>query len=76
MSLLLKNCRLRQRDGLWDVHCQGRSIHVIGRNLDLPAERILDLESRLLVAGLYRPSYPFWTKSTSWDSVRKTVSGL
>lgn len=74
MSLLLKNCTLRHRDGLWDVYCQGKTIEKIGQALDLPAETVIDVEGKLLVPALIDPHIHL-DKVNILDSVRKNVSG-
>ncbi|NLA81373.1 MAG: amidohydrolase family protein [Clostridiaceae bacterium] len=74
MSLLLKNCSLRHREGLWDVYCQGSKIHEIGQGLDREAETVLDLEGKLLVPAFIDPHIHL-DKVNILDSVRKNVSG-
>lgn len=74
MSLLLKNCTLRQREGLWDVYCQGSRIEAIGQGLDRQADTVLDLEGKLLVPALIDPHIHL-DKVNILDSVRKNVSG-
>ncbi len=74
MSLLLKNCTLRHRDGLWDVYCQGKTIEKIGQALDLPAETVIDAGGKLLVPALIDPHIHL-DKVNILDSVRKNVSG-
>ena len=74
MSLLLKNCTLRQREGLWDVYCQGRQIEAIGQGLDCQADTVLDIEGKLLVPALIDPHIHL-DKVNILDSVRKNVSG-
>ncbi|NLB51084.1 MAG: cytosine deaminase, partial [Clostridiaceae bacterium] len=55
MSLLLQNARLRHRDGLWDIDCQGKSIARIGQQLPVEADQVIDLEGKLLVPALIDP---------------------
>ncbi len=74
MSLLLKNCTLRHREGLWDVYCQGSKIHEIGQGLDREAETVLDIEGKLLVPAFIDPHIHL-DKVNILDSVRKNVSG-
>ena len=74
MSLLIKNCTLRHREGLWDVFCEGKKIKAIGQGLDQAAETTIDVESKLLVPALIEPHIHL-DKVNILDSVRKNVSG-
>ncbi|MFA5585238.1 MAG: amidohydrolase family protein [Saccharofermentanales bacterium] len=74
MSLLLKNCTLRQREGLWDVYCEDKLIRGISQNSDRKAETVIDLEGKLLVPALIDPHIHL-DKVNILDSVRKNVSG-
>lgn len=74
MSLLLKNCTLRQREGLWDVYCEDKLIREISQNSDRKAETVIDLEGKLLVPALIDPHIHL-DKVNILDSVRKNVSG-
>ncbi|MGI6157196.1 MAG: amidohydrolase family protein [Saccharofermentanales bacterium] len=74
MSLLIKNCILRDRDGLWDVYCEGKKIKEIGQALDVQAETTIDAEENLLVPALIDPHIHL-DKVNILDSVRKNESG-
>ncbi|HZK28902.1 MAG TPA: amidohydrolase family protein [Clostridia bacterium] len=74
MSLLIKNCTLRHREGLWDVYCEGRKIQTIGKELNQTAETTLDVEGKLLVPAFIEPHIHL-DKVNILDSVRKNVSG-
>lgn len=74
MSLLIKNCTLRHREGLWDVFCEGKKIKAIGQGLDQAAETTIDVEGKLLVPALIEPHIHL-DKVNILDSVRKNVSG-
>ena len=74
MSLLLQTARLRHRDGLWDIDCQGKSIARIGQQLPVEADQVIDLEGKLLVPALIDPHIHL-DKVNVLDTVRKNVSG-
>ncbi len=74
MSLLIQNCVLRGREGLWDVYCEGKSIVSIGRSLDRKADTTIDAKENLLVPALIDPHIHL-DKVNILDSVRKNVSG-
>ncbi len=74
MSLLIKNCTLRHREGLWDVYCEGKEIREIGQALKQNAETALDAAGKLLVPAFIEPHIHL-DKVNILDSVRKNVSG-
>jgi cytosine deaminase len=74
MSLLIKNCTLRHQEGLWDVYCEGKTIHTIGQGLDLKADEVIDVEGKLVVPAFIDPHIHL-DKVNILDSVRKNVSG-
>lgn len=74
MSLLIKNCRLRENTGLWDVYCAGRIVEKIGQNLDIQAETNIDAAGKLLVSAFVDPHIHL-DKVNILDSVKKNVSG-
>jgi cytosine deaminase len=74
MSLLIKNCTLRGRDGLWDVYCEGKTIAAIGQELDMKAEATIDAEGNLLVPA-FIDTHIHLDKVNILDSVRQNVSG-
>lgn len=74
MSLLIKNCILRNREGLWDVYCEDKTINKIGQNPDLDADTTIDLEAKLLVPAMIDPHIHL-DKVNILDSVRKNVTG-
>jgi cytosine deaminase len=74
MSLLIQNCTLRGREGLWDVYCEGRSIAAIGQGLEKKAETTIDAMGNLLVPAFIDPHIHL-DKVNILDSVRKNVSG-
>ncbi len=74
MSLLIQNCTLRGREGLWDVYCEGKTIKTIGQGLDGKVDTTIDAEGNLLVPALIDPHIHL-DKVNILDSVRKNVSG-
>lgn len=74
MSLLIKNCTLRHREGLWDVYCEGKEIREIGQALKQDAETTLDAAGKLLVPAFIEPHIHL-DKVNILDSVRKNISG-
>ena len=74
MSLLIKNCKLRNKEGLWDLYCEDKTISKIGQGLDLAADTCVDVEGSLLVPALIDPHIHL-DKVNILDSVRKNVSG-
>lgn len=74
MSLLLQNCRLRHKEGLWDIHCEGKSIREVGQGLKSPAATVLDLAGKLVVPALIDPHIHL-DKVNVLDTVRKNESG-
>ena len=74
MSLLIKNCTLRHKEGLWDVYCEQEKITRIGQSLDQAADTVIDADGKLLVPALIDPHIHL-DKVNILDSVRKNVSG-
>ncbi|MBP6137987.1 MAG: amidohydrolase family protein, partial [Clostridia bacterium] len=74
MSLLIQNCTLRGREGLWDVYCEGKSIAAIGQGLDRKADTTIDAKGNLLVPAFIDPHIHL-DKVNILDTVRKNVSG-
>lgn len=74
MSLLIKNCSLRHREGLWDIYCDNKKINKIGQDLDQTAETTIDADGKLLVPAFIEPHIHL-DKVNILDSVPKNVSG-
>ncbi len=74
MSLLIQNCTLRGREGLWDVYCEGKAITAVGQELDREAETTIDAEGNLLVPA-FIDTHIHLDKVNIHDSVRQNVSG-
>ncbi|HZJ69076.1 MAG TPA: amidohydrolase family protein [Candidatus Eisenbacteria bacterium] len=74
MSLLIKNCSLRHREGLWDIYCENKKINKIGQDLDQTAETTIDADGKLLVPAFIEPHIHL-DKVNILDSVPKNVSG-
>lgn len=74
MSLLIKNCTLRNKEGHYDLYCEGKTITKVGPSLDVSADKVIDAKGKLVVPALIEPHIHL-DKVNILDSVRKNVSG-
>jgi len=70
MSLLIQNCTLRGREGLWDVYCEGKSIAAIGQGLDRKADTTIDAKGNLLVPAFIDPIFTLIRSTSSTPYAR------